>query len=712
MWPVLLPATQFVRETFVIRRDTSGQYFAIRGTEGGPVLDLNREEGFLFEQIRTSGVQAVLQSYFGSASGTRSLTAAVRFILRLYDSGLLEPLANADLMDSIRRLAPDSETLPQRSHTWQQVQQKGKTAALYIAGHPIVSALVLFGFIAAMFAPSVQNVLSVTNAARMLTTPGEALVTLWLAVLTASTIHSLVAAYMVQGALTPPLRSAIRIQFVRRGLIFLVADFDFNSVDMLSRTDELRMRATFLLMPWVAAGAFAALGGVNNKTTTAIALAFALHGLFETSPHERRQLIALIEAYTRHNHLLENSREFLSKGLFRFDQKISGSESVVATVMIGWLAMLAVYGSDLLTTSIYDLGNTLANASDENRSWSGFANAAASVVWIAMIATVTIGGAFRLISIPFSNAANLAALPLRALRPKTLMDLNSKLSPQSLAAVLRKIPLFAGTTNPVLLSVIHANSRVWQSNPGEAIVRQGEQGHEFHVILDGEFIVQQTTKDGEVSTLQRLIAGDSFGEIALLKKKNRNATVTSRGRGVLLSINSQGFDTLFPEQSQIRTNLTSIIRIIKLLQESDALSYLTPSQMLGVASAMQPRKFSTADILIQEGDTEASCAYLIDSGSVKVSVSGQTMAQGISRGSLIGTTALICNTKRTATVAAESDVTCFEISRKDFLDVCSKNAVITLLIGNQNLKHEQQRNDVHLAATQTGQEPSQSRGVA
>jgi CRP-like cAMP-binding protein len=71
---------------------------------------------------------------------------------------------------------------------------------------------------------------------------------------------------------------------------------------------------------------------------------------------------------------------------------------------------------------------------------------------------------------------------------------------------------------------------------GAAIIRQGEQGDRFFVLLEGQANV--STADGAVSELR---AGDQFGEIALLHSVPRRADVIAASRSVTLSLPRDAF---------------------------------------------------------------------------------------------------------------------------------------------------------------------------
>ena len=85
------------------------------------------------------------------------------------------------------------------------------------------------------------------------------------------------------------------------------------------------------------------------------------------------------------------------------------------------------------------------------------------------------------------------------------------------------------------LSVVAAR---WAVEPGEAVVREGDSAQQFFVVAEGELDV---VVQGAV--VRRLVRGDSFGEVALLRDVPRTATVVSVGPSVLLTIERDVFVT-------------------------------------------------------------------------------------------------------------------------------------------------------------------------
>jgi CRP-like cAMP-binding protein len=696
-----------MRPCVVMPRDANGASFTVRAQSGGEVCDLTRDEAFLFEQLRTGGVQGVLQSKFGSSAGLKNIEPTVDLILRLHGRGLLEPMADPELIRSIERLATETKGK-------QETAPAGTRAIPYTtlasaAGHPATSIVVVAGILMVFRSPVTRSTLGIDSIIRQLESPAIALGMLWFAVLAASTIYSLVANAMVQGALPPKLNTETALSFQRRAIFFLMADFDSNSADMLTRAQEIRLRATILAMPWLGAGIAAMSSSGANQPLVALAFGFATVGLREANPVGRGQLVKCLEAWSGQDDLLNSTRKFLRTGLLRFDQKVGIAESTLATTMIAWLGGLTVYGAEILVSSVYELGNRVASIASGDLTVSSVTNAMAAVVCLVMLGVVSISSVIRLTAIPFQNAISLAAVPLRALRPKVLLTLSNRLTPESLCNALREMPIFASKEIPALMQIA-LGSRIDQNSAGQVVIQQGEAGTEFYVILEGEYTVEIGDESGQVASTVRLYAGDSFGELALLEDRQRAATVKAITAGVLLAIPESIFNQIFPRNSTERQELTHVMRVVKLLQESEALSYLTPAQTMAVARAMQPRAAKAGETIIREGDNNANCAYLIESGHVLVTLNGHVLAEKLSRGNLIGTTALVNNSPRTATVTCSTDVTCYELARQDFLDACSHNAFVALLLGNltqaQMMSQETIQNQVAQPHQTTGRAAS------
>ena len=103
---------------------------------------------------------------------------------------------------------------------------------------------------------------------------------------------------------------------------------------------------------------------------------------------------------------------------------------------------------------------------------------------------------------------------------------------------LDELPLFEGLSKRHLRRIAKlARTRRFAS--GSAMVRAGDPGRAFYVLLDGNAKVRRP--DGRS---RRLGAGDYFGEMALLDGAPRSADVVADGEVLALTIDRPGFTKL------------------------------------------------------------------------------------------------------------------------------------------------------------------------
>lgn len=83
---------------------------------------------------------------------------------------------------------------------------------------------------------------------------------------------------------------------------------------------------------------------------------------------------------------------------------------------------------------------------------------------------------------------------------------------------------------------------------GEIVIKQGDEGDYFYVIVNGKCIVtRETPLNKEGIKLAELTVGDTFGEEALIAEAKRNATITMMTDGVLMRLAKQDFRELMNE---------------------------------------------------------------------------------------------------------------------------------------------------------------------
>ena len=110
---------------------------------------------------------------------------------------------------------------------------------------------------------------------------------------------------------------------------------------------------------------------------------------------------------------------------------------------------------------------------------------------------------------------------------------------------LANIDLFRGLSKRHLAQVADMAKEI-DFAAGQAITEEGEAGGRFYVLLEGE---AEVTIGGDV--VNELKAGDHFGEISLIDRKPRTATIVARSPVRTLSLSSWNFLPLLKEHPAI-----------------------------------------------------------------------------------------------------------------------------------------------------------------
>ena len=109
--------------------------------------------------------------------------------------------------------------------------------------------------------------------------------------------------------------------------------------------------------------------------------------------------------------------------------------------------------------------------------------------------------------------------------------------------LLRRFPLW-GTFSDELLQVVGEAMEAVSYEAGEAIIRRGEPGQRFSVMVSGRADVRILTQAGSVITVSSMKEGDSFGEMSLLSEDPTSADVVATERCETLALGREAFHGL------------------------------------------------------------------------------------------------------------------------------------------------------------------------
>lgn len=248
---------------------------------------------------------------------------------------------------------------------------------------------------------------------------------------------------------------------------------------------------------------------------------------------------------------------------------------------------------------------------------------------------------------------------------------------------LEDIPLFAAMSRESLEGLAKS-FRVEYYPRGRAVVWQGDPGEAFYVIHEGRARVIVENRAGARSVVAELGEGDSFGEIALLERHPRTASVRAKTPLVCLALSKDNFERFVAAYVDDRERVTSQIQTTAYLRNLPLFAE-TPGETLSrVVRDIEQRQFQRGEVLMREGDPGESFMVL-RSGAAKVWKDYGRPEQAreiatVGDGDFLGEIALMDNSTRTATVVAESVCQALVIPREAFHALLQTNLFAGVMI--------------------------------
>lgn len=115
--------------------------------------------------------------------------------------------------------------------------------------------------------------------------------------------------------------------------------------------------------------------------------------------------------------------------------------------------------------------------------------------------------------------------------------------------VIKRMPIFKYLTYSELIHIMNS-TRILSVEPGQEVVREGDDGDALYIVLEGAVRVHK----GEVD-LVGLAPGAHFGEMALIDTAPRSASVTAASRGKLLMITRENFFSIIKAEPRMANKL-------------------------------------------------------------------------------------------------------------------------------------------------------------
>jgi cGMP-dependent protein kinase len=318
---------------------------------------------------------------------------------------------------------------------------------------------------------------------------------------------------------------------------------------------------------------------------------------------------------------------------------------------------------------------------------------------------------------PESRVNNMGCVSTKNNKPKK----TAPSGPNIFLPKLQKIP-FLQTLSENDLCNIANNLQVREFKPQDYLMKEGDVGHEFFIILDGTCTVL-TEENGVIAELH---AGDYCGEQALLNDCERTASIQALCHVQCVTLQQRAFKNLLGEQSQVQfanrsAKRAAVVAMPQPVRPIDRKSLLKPNnkrdwlldcvgsnllfetmtvdQKYAIIDRMHKNMISSGVEMIVEGE-DGDEFYVIDNGEFDVYVKGEKVAT-LGKGKCCGELALLYDAPRNATVKATCDSVVWCVQRADFRNALQtmyerKDAKHMELLRKLEIFHSLLTNELHL----------------
>ncbi|MEJ2604170.1 MAG: cyclic nucleotide-binding domain-containing protein, partial [Gammaproteobacteria bacterium] len=212
---------------------------------------------------------------------------------------------------------------------------------------------------------------------------------------------------------------------------------------------------------------------------------------------------------------------------------------------------------------------------------------------------------------------------------------------------------------------------------GEVLLREGEQGDEACLVLEGRLAATRKEADGSISVLNEIGPGEFVGEIELVVGGTRMADVRVLEDASLAVLSRTRFEALLQRSPETWQRVTRLVEgRLRRMQMSGHLHRLfgpfDPSEgdiPDALADAIEFMTLPSGDDLFLQGD-RADDACIVMSGLLRVAVDqadgSEQVINTVRSGEIVGEMALLSGEPRSATVYAVRDSILARIPRQEF----------------------------------------------
>ena len=270
------------------------------------------------------------------------------------------------------------------------------------------------------------------------------------------------------------------------------------------------------------------------------------------------------------------------------------------------------------------------------------------------------------------------------------------MSPQAAAhpkkVPAKKVPLFDDLSPDAFVELVNKLD-YHRHVPGQLIIREGDPGRSFYIIVEGKVRIFKVGPDGKEITLAHLGEGAFFGEMALLSGAPRTANVIAEEDTEILEVTDVVLRDLAAKYPQVISSLKNFYRQ-RLLNNVMAISPLfkdfDPAERKSIVEKFKMKQAAPAEVLIAQGKNSDGL-YVVLHGGVQVAAKKDAAPVELARlkeGDIFGEMSLLTRKPATATVTAVGNSILLRLPRENFQELVLTHPQILELVSELTEKRK------------------------
>ncbi len=287
--------------------------------------------------------------------------------------------------------------------------------------------------------------------------------------------------------------------------------------------------------------------------------------------------------------------------------------------------------------------------------------------------------------------------------------------------LLRATHLF-GTLDDAELGALAAACDVRDVDEGALLLKQGDPGEHLFIIVAGRFRALQT-RDGEELMLGDLVPGEFVGEMALLGRQPRMASVRAMTAGRVLALSFDALTGFLERHDETRDALVGALRYraawsaarryrpepaVLTKQLAELLTGVDEGALRRLAEEVQWVTVPRGTLILKQG-APGDCLYFVVSGRVRVFATREDGSEAriaeLGPGESFGEMALISGEPRSASVSADADCQLVRLSKAGFDRLVAMHPQTMVTFTRALVKRLSQRIRARQVVTQVGAAP-------